>query len=82
MNSPGIGGVYARGKSHIVIDGLRVINCNTDGIYFEAYAGSESDRATDITIRNCSIFNTGNAGIYVCGKVMGSSPAKGVYQET
>lgn len=53
------GAVTIGGKSWIIIDGLRVINSHWSG--FALNGGS------NITIRNCSTYNSNASGIYVAG---------------
>jgi hypothetical protein len=49
---------FVSGKSHIVIEGLRVINSGFFGILIK-------DNSSNVIVKNCSTFNTGASGI--CG---------------
>lgn len=77
----GRGLVQVEGQSHIVLDGLRVIDSAkanaVDGILVLGRRGSS--RSRDITVRNCIIDKTSNAGIYAAGIVMGGTPGVGEY---
>jgi|GEM_PF-1021470 hypothetical protein len=49
---------FVSGKSHIVIDGLRIINSGFFGILIK-------DNSSNVIVKNCSTYNTGASGI--CG---------------
>jgi hypothetical protein len=55
-------GIYAHNLSYVIIDGLTVCNSATQGIYF-----LEETTESNITIQNCTVFNTGTSGIQLGG---------------
>ena len=68
-----LGGIDIR-ASYIAIDGIRVQDIKGDGIHIEGtLSNGTSHPITDITIRNCQIDGTSNAGIYCAGLIMGQS---------
>jgi Right handed beta helix region len=70
------GVIEAHGQSYLTISGFRVQNAPTDAITIEGSpAGSR-----DIHILNNQIENTGNAGIYTAGLIMGGTHDVGEYR--
>ena len=67
---------FISGKSHIVIDGLRIINSGFFGILIK-------DNSSNVIVKNCSTYNTGASGI--CGatssfiKVLNNSIQRACY---
>ena len=61
--------IETRGQSHITIEGFRIQNAHTDGIFIE---GSKSG-ARDIQIIGNQVDTTGNSGIYAAGLIMGQT---------
>lgn len=68
--------IYAKGKSHFIIHGFLVQNAPTDGIFVE---GSDEGEY-GVHIWGNGVDTTGNAGIYCCGLIMGSTPGVDEYR--
>ncbi len=67
--SSGRGVIELRGQSHFEVSGFNIKHASTDGIFVEGSAGGERD----IVIADNLVSDTGNAGIYVAGLIMGQT---------
>ena len=65
-------GIRSVGKDYIRLRGLRVFSVNGDGIRFLGQSGKVTG---NIEILDCQVDTTTNAGIYIAGRQMGTSPA-------
>jgi hypothetical protein len=71
-------GVEIRGVSYIIIDGIKFHQLKGDnfrgnGVHIEGSTNGVATPASNIIVRNCKVDGTSNAGIYVCGLIMGST---------
>ncbi len=68
--------IIISGKSKIIIDGLRIINSGFFGILIR-------DNASNVTVKNCSTYNTGASGICAANasfiKVLNNSVQRACY---
>ncbi|MCP3916577.1 MAG: hypothetical protein GY711_13555 [bacterium] len=61
------GGILGVGVSHVVIDGLKILEAPGKGIRFEGKADIDDERAENITIRNCHTYDTCSSSISIWG---------------
>ena len=68
--------IEARGRSFVTITGFQLRNAPTDGIFVEG----SPEGARGVEILGNRVENTGNAGIYVAGLIMGQTPGINEYR--